>query len=122
MTMKKPWMTRSVFDTQASALRGELKARLDAVEPIGIPPPNGKDVWDQVLPVGSKLVVTELRPVVKQRLGAPFPLKFVQKGGYESADQVLDHLMPQLRQWCPADVAMHSEGSANGAVAASVVH
>ena len=121
MTKKKPYMTRSAFDAQEAALRSELKARLDAVEPIGTPPA-GTDVWDKVLPMGSKLVVIELRPGVKERLGALFPLKFVRKGGYESPEEVLEHLMPQLRKWCPAEVAMHAEGSANGAKRGPVVH
>ena len=118
---KKPCMTRSAFDAQAPALRSELKGRLEAVEQIGTPPA-GTDVWDKVLPMGSKVVVIELRPVVKERLGALFPLKFVRKGGYESPEEVLEHLMPQLRNWCQAEVAIHAEGSANGATAGPVVH
>lgn len=121
MTNKKPCIARSAFDAQEAELRSELKALLDAVEPIG-EPPAGTDVWDKVLPMGSKLVVTELRPVVKKHLGALFPLKFVRKGGYESPEEVLEHLMPQLRKWCPAEVATHAEGSANGATAGPVVH
>lgn len=121
MTKKEPCVTRSAFDAQAAALRSELKARLEAVEPIGATPP-GTDVWDKILTMGSKLVVTELRPVVKERLGAPFPLKFVKKGGYETPEDVVEHLMPQLRNWCPPDVVTHAEGSANGATASSVVH
>ena len=121
--MKKnyPCITRSAFDAQESALRTKLKARLDAVEPIGTPPAD-TDVWDKVLPFDSKLVVTELRPVVKAHLGASFPVKFVQKGGYESPEKVLQHLMPQLRKWCPANVAVPIEASANRATAAPVVH
>jgi len=117
----KPCITRSVFVAQEAALRSELKDRLDAIEPIGTPAAN-TDVWDKVPPMASKLVVTELRPVVKERLGALFPLKFVRKGGYESPEEVLDHLMPQLRKWCPAKAAMHSEGSANGTQVSPVVH
>lgn len=121
MTRRIPCIKRSGFDARESTIRSELKARLDAVKPIGTPPA-GTDVWDQVLPIGSKLVVTELRPVVREHLGALFPLKFVRNGGYESPEEVLEHLIPQLRKWCPADAAMHIEGSANGTVAAPVVH
>lgn len=121
MTRNKPCITRSTFDARESALRSELKARLDAVKPIGTAPA-GSDVWDQVRQFDSKLVVTELRPAVKKHLGALFPLKFVQNGGYESPEKVLEHLMPQLRKWCPADVAMYTEGSAKGAMAAPGVH
>ena len=117
MTNRKPRMTRSAFDAQESALRNELKARLDTVEPIGRPP-GDTDVWDRVLPLDSKVVVIKLRPVVKKRLGALFPVKFVQNGGYKSTEEVLDHLMPQLRNWCPRDVAIHIESSANVVAAA----
>ena len=100
---KKPSKTRSAFDAEEPGLRRALKARLDAIEPIGSAP-DGADVWDRVVPIDSKLVVTELRPLVKDRLGALFPLNFVRKGGYQSVDEALEHLMPQLQTWCPASV------------------
>ena len=118
---KKPCMTRSAFGAQEAALRSELKARLDAIEPIGTLPA-GTDVWDKVVHMDSKLVITELRPLVKKRLGALFPLRFVRKGGYESPEQVLEDFMPQLRKWCTAEVVMHAEVSANGATAAPIDH
>ena len=119
MTKPKACVTRSAFDAQASALEGELKVRLDNIEPIGTPP-SGTDVWDKGLPIDSKLVVTELRPVVKERLGAPFPLKFVRKGGYNSPDELIRHLMPQLRKWCPADAPTQNETSRNGTMSVPV--
>lgn len=113
MAKKKPCLTRSEFDAQEKALRSKLRARLDDVEPIGTPA-GESDVWDKVLPIDSKLVATELRPVVKELLGALFPLKFIKKGGYQSPDDVLNHLLPQLRKWCPAGVETDIEGTANG--------
>ena len=121
VTRKKPSVTRSAFDAQQPRLRSDLKARLDAVEPIGAPPV-GTDVWSQVVPIDSKLVVTELRPLIKERLGALFPLKFVRKGGYESSEEAIEDLMPQLRRWCPPDVALSIERSANRATAAATAH
>ena len=121
MTREKPSVTRSGFDAQEPRLRSELKGRLDAVEPIG-DRPDGTDVWTGVVPIDSKLVVTELRPLVKERLGALFPLKFVRKGGYESSQEAIEDLIPQLRKWCPPDVAMGTERVPNRAVAAPVAH
>ena len=118
---QKPSMTRSGFDARQSTLRSKLKTRLDKVEPIGMPSTD-TDVWDKVRAIGSKLVVTELRPIVKEHLGASFPVKFVQKGGYKSPEDVLDHLMPQLRNWCSADVDKFAEGNASGVTATPGVH
>ena len=98
---KSPVISRFEFDQQAETLEREFRICLEAIKPIGISP-SDTDVFDHLVPMDSKLVVSELRPIVKRHLGRIFPLKFVQKGGYESVNATIDHLMPQLREWCPA--------------------
>ena len=121
MTVAKPTKTRSAFGAEESALRSEIKRRLEAVEPIGVPD-GDTDVWDRVAPIDSKLVVTELRPLVKERLGGLFPLRFVRKGGYDSVDEAVDHLLPQLRQWCPPEAPSGTQRATEAAAATHIVH
>ncbi len=109
-----PTLTRSGFCELKSSLSRELLGVLNSIEQIGVPPKD-TDVWDKVLPIDSKLVATKLRPIVKKYLGARFPLKFIRKGGYKSPEEVLEHLMPQLLDWCPEDRTEHAVEDINGA-------
>ena len=117
---KKPILTRSAFDALEPGLRMELRRKLESIKPIG-ESPTGTDVWDRIVPIDSKLVVTEIRPLVKKYLEASFPLKFVKKGGYKTPAEAIDHLMPQLRKWCPREVATKPKHKANGATVAQTI-
>ena len=117
----KPTKTRSAFGAEESALRSDIKSKLESIKPIGAPD-GDTDVWDRVAPIDSKLVVTEIRPLVRERLGAPFPLRFVRKGGYESVDEAVDHLLPQLRQWCPPDGPSESQWTTKATASMHTVH
>ena len=103
MPEKKPSISANEFHAIESDLRKSLQDRLeDEAAPIGGSDVKleGTDVWDGVVAINSKFVATELRPLVKKKLGDRFPLKFIKKGGYPSVKEALDHLMPQLRDWC----------------------
>lgn len=109
-----------IFRELKPMLQQRLFAVLNCLEPIGLPS-EGTDVWDRVLSMDSKLVVTELRPIVTEYLGTPFPLEFVRKGGYESPEEVIAHLMPQLHQWCTLDNSEQTDQSTNGATVSIAV-
>ena len=116
MTKKVPSLFRAGFNRIEPQLRSELIEALDDLEPIGTPPA-GTDVWDGVVAIDSKLAVTELRPIVKEHLGELFPLKFVRKGGYASASEAIEHLIPQLREWCHDDSSSNVEPASEHASA-----
>ena len=112
-----PKMTLAEFHRIEAALRQELLNFLNDLEPIGSSPED-TDVWDGVKLIDSKLVVTELRPLVKEILDVLFPLKFVRKGGYDSSEEAVNHLLPQIRKWCTESVSNDTEHSTNGAAVA----
>ena len=102
MAKKKCTLTKSEFDALQPALEKAITDRLSGIKPIGAPPA-GTDVFDDVVEIDSKLVATEVQPVVTKVLGEEFPLKLIQKGGYETPGEAVQHLLSQLRSWCRPD-------------------
>lgn len=102
MAKSKPAWTKSYFDAHTLEVQKLLADRLAGVKPIGAPPA-GTDVFDGVVEIDSKLVAAECRPVIEKLMDAEFPLGLIQKGGYGSKDEAVDHLIKGLRDWCLDD-------------------
>lgn len=50
-----------------------------------------------VVPVVDSLTVAETFTVLEKILKYKLPAKFIKKGGYDSIEQMTEHLLPQIR-------------------------
>lgn len=50
-----------------------------------------------VIPAVDSLTVAETFTVLEKILNYKVPAKFIKKGGYDSIDQMTEHLIPQIR-------------------------
>ena len=60
--------------------------------------PKANTLYD-VLPAIDSLGILESFIIIEQILDVKVPAKFIKSGGYETCEEMLDHLMPQLRAW-----------------------
>ena len=53
------------------------------------------DLWDSMPELDSKAVARS-SPIFVRYLGIPLEAKIIRPGGYESADQMINHLVPKM--------------------------
>jgi hypothetical protein len=89
----KAFPERTICECVAAWWNGEIdKCKDDPFAPKG-----RTDTLYEVLPVIDSLAVLESMIVIEQVLDQKVPAKFIKAGGYDSADEMLKHLLPQLR-------------------------
>lgn len=104
MTVSKPTFTSAQFDALVPTLKGQLSSALAkelsdcALPELGSDP--NSDLWD--LPTVDSKTVCKLSPVVKALVGRRLEPTWIRKGGYDSIDEAVQHLIDQLRKHCVA--------------------
>lgn len=58
--------------------------------------PGGADLWGSMPQVDSK-AVARMAPIFEKHLKIKFDAKLIKAGGYESIDEVIDHLVPAMQ-------------------------
>jgi hypothetical protein len=61
-------------------------------------PKDKKHTLYEVLPVIDSLAILESMIIIEQILDQKIPAKVIKQGGYESEDEMITHLLPQLRK------------------------
>lgn len=61
-------------------------------------PKNWKSTLYEVLPAIDSLAVLESMIIIEQVLDQKIPSRVIRPGGYNSSDEMLKHLLPQLRK------------------------
>lgn len=56
---------------------------------------NSSDLWDSMPTVDSK-TVARTSPIFRQHLGRPLDVKLIRPGGYQSIDDMINHLVPAM--------------------------
>ena len=62
--------------------------------------PERKNTLYDVLPDIDSLEIVKFMLRVEEIIDLEIPPKVIQRGGYESSDEMIRHLMPQLRELC----------------------
>lgn len=62
-----------------------------------------KNTLHVVLPDIDSLEIVRFMLRVEEIIDIEIPPKFIQRGGYESCEEMIRHLMPQLRELCAKD-------------------
>lgn len=93
----------STFDTKAPELRKRMKdwynqetTSIDDLILGGAPSGAGGSILSVRPPIDSKRVV-DVTVITEEILGIPLPPEIIRPGGYDSYQQMVDHLVPQLR-------------------------
>lgn len=60
--------------------------------------PKEKGTLYDVLPDIDSLAVVESLVIAEKLLNCNIPARIIKSGGYDSSDEMIDHLMPQLRK------------------------
>lgn len=58
--------------------------------------PGGADLWGSMPQVDSK-AVARMAPIFEKHLKIKFDAKLIKPGGYNSIDEVIDHLVPAMQ-------------------------
>jgi hypothetical protein len=97
-----PSITRKKFDAIEAELRAELKKWWeDESESFDAAVAGTASVWDGMPEIDSKAVV-KASPIIRKFTGADLDPKMIRKGGYSSLDDLVNDLLPKLREACPS--------------------
>lgn len=55
------------------------------------------DLWGDMPEIDSK-AAARTAPICEEQLDIEFDMSMIQEGGYDSIDEMIDHLLPQLRE------------------------
>ena len=56
---------------------------------------NNSDLWDSMPELDSKAVARS-SPIFERYLGRPLDIRLIRPGGYQSIDDMIDHLVPDM--------------------------
>ena len=62
--------------------------------------PARKNTLHSVLPDIDSLEIVKFMLRIEEIIDVEIPPKFIKRGGYQTADEAIRHLMPQLRSLC----------------------
>lgn len=105
-----PKIERIEFDSIEPAFRQALTDWwADESQGIDTPPERTAAIWEGVPEVDSKAVV-KASPIVREFIGIELDPFLIRKGGYGSLDDLLDDLLPKLRDLCPSSQNQDQSG------------
>lgn len=55
------------------------------------------DLWGDMPEIDSK-AAARTAPICEEQLDIDFDMSMIQEGGYDSIDEMIEHLLPQLRE------------------------
>lgn len=76
-------------------VESEAEALVDASSGRNLP--GGKDLWDGMPVIDSK-VVTETSPIFERKLGIPLDPREIRPGGYSDIEDMISDLVPKMRK------------------------
>jgi hypothetical protein len=97
-----PTITKTTFDAVKSDLRSDLKKWWeDESESFDAAVAGTASVWGGMPEIDSKAVV-KASPIIRKFVGGELDPRMIRKGGYSSFDDLVNDLLPKLREACPS--------------------
>ena len=97
-----PTISKEQFDEREAELRAALREWWDdEAQSFDAAVAGTASVWDGMPEIDSKAVV-KASPIIREHTGADLDPKLIRKGGYASFDDLVNDLLPKLRDACRA--------------------